>query len=172
MPANPRHRARCDRHEARAGIVALISCCLVRPSAGGLGPLGEIVTAQQWRFGPPDEIALSSSLCTQRSICRGAALASRLDPLTLSGDTRGSSKSLFFAVLNGTFIPDPEPVSCCWDPDNWACRRYTPETSAKDIISARMSFSPRAAIVRLLDSQTFAIQRTPSRLVTTLLSLM
>ena len=31
-------------------------------------------------LGPPDEIALSSSLCTQRSICRGAALASRLDP--------------------------------------------------------------------------------------------
>ena len=28
MPANPRHRARCDRHEARAGIVALMSCCL------------------------------------------------------------------------------------------------------------------------------------------------
>ena len=27
MPASPRHRARCNRHEARAGFVALISCC-------------------------------------------------------------------------------------------------------------------------------------------------
>ena len=42
MPASPRHRARCN-HEARARIVALISCCLVRLSTGGLGPPGEIV---------------------------------------------------------------------------------------------------------------------------------
>ena len=45
MPASPRHRARCNRHNARAGIVALMSCCLVRLSNGGLGP--------------PDETALS-----------------------------------------------------------------------------------------------------------------
>ena len=42
MPANPRHRTRRNRHEARAGIVALISCCLVRLSDGRLGPHDEI----------------------------------------------------------------------------------------------------------------------------------
>ena len=31
-------RARCNHHEARAGIVALISCCIVRLSPGGQGP--------------------------------------------------------------------------------------------------------------------------------------
>ena len=96
MPASPRHRARCNRHEARAGIVALMSCCLVRPSSGGLGP--------------PDQTALSLPACTQRSICRGAALASRLYPLAFSGDKRRRSKALFFAVLNGTSISDREPA--------------------------------------------------------------
>ena len=57
--ASPRHRARCDRHEARAGIVALIPCCLVRLSTGGLRP--------------PDETALSFPACTQRSISRSAS---------------------------------------------------------------------------------------------------
>ena len=38
MPACPRHRSRCNRHEARAGIVALISFCLVRLSTGGFWP--------------------------------------------------------------------------------------------------------------------------------------
>ena len=33
----PRHRARCNRHEARAVTAALISCCLVRLSNGGFG---------------------------------------------------------------------------------------------------------------------------------------
>ena len=62
----PRRRARCDHLEARAG-----HC---RPY---------IVlsrTAQQWRSVPA---------CTQRSICPGAAFASRLDPLAFSGDERG-----------------------------------------------------------------------------------
>ena len=136
MLADPRHLARCERHEARAGNVALISCCLVRLN----GALGH-----------PDEIALSSSACTQRSICHGAAPASRLDPLTLSGDKRGRSKALLFAVLNGTSIPDSDLVSCSCDPANWACRRSTSETSAKDITSARISFSSRAAILPVLD---------------------
>ena len=38
MLARPRHRPRYNRHEARAGIVVLTSCCLVRLSNGGLGP--------------------------------------------------------------------------------------------------------------------------------------
>ena len=136
MPANPRHRARCDRHEARTVIVALMSCCLVRLSFGGLGPLGETV---------------SLPACTQRSVLRGAALASRVDPLILSGYERGRSNALSFAELNGTSIPDPEPVSCSCDPDNWAHGRHTPGTSAKNILSAGISFSPRAAIFPLLD---------------------
>ena len=45
MPASPRHRPRCDLHEARAGIIALISCCLVRPSTGGLDPPDETLPA-------------------------------------------------------------------------------------------------------------------------------
>ena len=88
MAASPCHRTRCNRHEARARIVALISCCLVRLSNGGLGP--------------HDEIALSSSACTQRRIRRGAALASRLDPLAFSGDKRGRCEALFYAVFNAT----------------------------------------------------------------------
>ena len=76
MPARPRCRARCGRHEARAGIVALTSRGLVRFSTGGLGPPGEKVTLPA---------------CTQRTVRRGAALASRLDPVALSGDMRGRS---------------------------------------------------------------------------------
>ena len=129
--ASPRHRARCSR-EARAGIVALIACCPVRLSTGDFGPLGEIV---------------SLPACTQQSIYRGAAMASRLDPLAFSGDKRGPSK----ALLNGTSISDPEPVNFSCDPENWASRQSASVTTAKDIISARISFPARAAIVPLLD---------------------
>ena len=94
MPASPRHRARCDRHEAQAGIVALVSCCLARLSNGGSDP--------------PDETALSSPARTQRSACRGATLASRLDPLVPRGDKRGRSKALFFTVLHGASIADSD----------------------------------------------------------------
>ena len=94
MPASPRHRARCDRHEARVRIVALMSCCLARLSNGGSGP--------------PDETALSSPACTQRSTCRGAALGSHSDPLVPSGDERRRSKALFFNVLYGASIADSD----------------------------------------------------------------
>ena len=66
MPASPHHRARCNLHEARARVLALLSCCLVR--------LSNEVWALLMRL-------LSSPACTQRSICHGAAPASRLDPL-------------------------------------------------------------------------------------------
>ena len=135
MPASPRHRARCNSHEARAWIVAVTSCCLVRLSSGGMGP--------------PDEIALSSPARTRRFICRGAAVASRLDPLAFSG-TRGRSKALFYAVLNGTSISDPEPVNFSCDPEIWACGHATSEPTAKDMISAPISF-PTRAVVQLLD---------------------
>ena len=65
---------------------------------------------------------VSLPACMQRSICRGAAPASRCDALILNGDRR----ALFFAVLNGTSIPDPVTVSCSCDPDNWAYGRCTP----------------------------------------------
>ena len=136
MPASPRHRARCNRHEARAGIVALISCCLVRLSTGGLGP--------------PDEI-VSLPACTRRRIRRGAALLSRLGPLSFSSDKQGRWKALFFAVLNGTAVSEPEPVKFSCDPENWAHGQATSESTAKDIISARISFLARAEIVPLLD---------------------
>ena len=136
MPSGPRHNVRCNRHVARAGNVALISCCLVRLSNGGLGPPGDTV---------------SLPACTQRSIRRGAALASRRDPLAFSGDKRGRSKALFYAMLNGTCISDPEPVRVSCDPESWAYGRSTSETTAKDIVSARISFLARAAILPLLD---------------------
>ena len=50
MPAGPRRRARCDRHEARAEFVAFISCCLVRPSNGGPGPLSHCQRARSEVF--------------------------------------------------------------------------------------------------------------------------
>ena len=52
---------RCDRNEARAGIVAIMSRFLERLSDGGLGT--------------PDDIAVASPARTQLSICRGAAPA-------------------------------------------------------------------------------------------------
>ena len=67
MPASARRRARCYRHDARAGIVALTLCCLVRVSTGGLGPPGDIV---------------SLPACTQQIVRRGAAPSSRLEPLS------------------------------------------------------------------------------------------
>ena len=83
---------------------------------------------------------------------RGAALASRLDPLPLSGCMRGRSKALLYAVLNGPALSDPEPVSFSCDPENWAYGQATSKSTAEDIISARLSFTARAAIVPLLDS--------------------
>ena len=109
-----------------------MSCCLVRLSNEGLGP--------------PDETAFPSlPACTQQSIYRGAAEASRLDPLAFSGD--GRSKALLFAVLNGTSITDLEPANFSCDPENWAFGQSASNTSAKDMISARISFPGRAAIV-------------------------
>ena len=102
-------------------------------------------------MGPPDETALSFPVCTRRYIRRGAALASRLDPLAISGDKHGRCKALFFAVLNGAAISDPESVRFSCDPENWFCGQATSESTAKDIISARISFPARAAILPLLD---------------------
>ena len=86
-----RCRPRCDCHEARAG----------------LSPFFRVVSygsaMEVWAF---QMRLLSLPACTQRSVRRGAALASRLDPLVPSGDERGRSKALFFASLHGAFIAD------------------------------------------------------------------
>ena len=123
--ASSRRLARCNRHEVRAWVVAFISCCLVRRSTGGLGPLGETV---------------SLPACTQQIVRRGA-FASRLDPLAFSGEKRGCSKVLVYAVLYGTSNADPEPFSS--DPENWAL--------AKPLPSRPQKISARAAILPLLD---------------------
>ena len=132
MLSNPRHRALCDRHDAR--------------------PLYRVVS-----YGPAMWVwalltrSRSHLACTQRSICLGAALASHLDPLTLSGDKRGLAKLCdllcpkehLFQIHNLSVV---HPTQTTGPTDD------TPsETSAKDIISARISFSPRAAIFPLLD---------------------
>ena len=57
---------------------------------------------------------------------------------------------MFFAVLSGTAISDPEPVRFSCDPESWAFGQATCESTAKGIISTRISFPARAAIVQLL----------------------
>ena len=48
-------------------------------------------------------------------------------------------------------ISDPQPGNFSCDAENWAYGQATSESTAKDIISARISFPARAAIVPLLD---------------------
>ena len=103
MPASPRHRARCDCHETRAGIVALLSCCLVRLSNRG------------WALH-------SSELPWTRWL-----------PVAVS---EGAAK-LFFAVLNGTPVSDPEPFKFSCDPDDWAYGQATSESPAKISLHSR-----------------------------------
>ena len=140
----------------------------------GLSPLYRVVS-----YGSALEVwallmRLSHPACTRRSTCRGAALASCLDPLAFSGDKRGRSKALFFAVLNGTSISDPEPVNFSCDPENWACGRAPSEPTAKAVISAHSSFLPlarqmyRYSIGFLHARRTiFATLTIPRRLMTT-----
>ena len=61
------------------------------------------------------------------------------------------SKALFFALLNGTSISDPEPVNFHATARIGPADRPPPSRPPKDIISARISFPARAAIVPLLD---------------------
>ena len=114
MPASPRRRACCNRHEARGGIVALVSCCLVRLSNGGLGPPDETAVVPLWRAASTRRLSEVPS----------AALATHC--FSLCSTER------------------PEPVKFFWRP-------RASETTAKDIISARIGFRARAAILPLLD---------------------
>ena len=131
MPASPRRRARCTRHEARARIVALVSCCLYRVVSYGSA-------MEVWAL-----LMRLPSHFQRRSVCRG-------EP-GLQWRQARQQQSSFFAVLNGTSITDPEPVNFSCVPESWANGRNTSETTAKDIISDRISFTARAAIVPLLD---------------------
>ena len=72
MPASPRNRARCDRHEAR------------------LSPLYRVVSYCS---------AMEVSALLLRST---SVLAANCLLLTLTGDERGRSKALIFGVFNGT----------------------------------------------------------------------
>ena len=69
----------------------------------------------------------------------------------LSAGISDAAAKLFFGVLNGTTISDPESVNFSCDPENWAYGEATSESTAKDIIPARIGFPARAAIVPLLD---------------------
>ena len=145
MPAIPRRRARCDRHEALAGIVSY-------GSAMEVWPLGENILLP---------------VCTQRSIGLVAALASRLDPLALSGEKRSSSKTQFFDVRNGTSISDPEPVNFSCDPENWDLRgnrERSPLATASPLVLQLYRYSIGFPHVWCA---IFAILRTPTRMVTT-----
>ena len=82
MPITLHHRARCDRHEARAGIVASISCCLVWLSNGGLGPLDEVALITLLKRSLSHLQRARSEVFAVVPLQRAA-----LDPLTLSGDT-------------------------------------------------------------------------------------
>ena len=94
--ARSRHASRSASDPDAWLTRAIVRAVTATKHEPGLSPSFRVVS--------PDDIALSSSACTQRSVRRGAALASRLDPLTLSGDKRGRSKALLLAVLNGTLF--------------------------------------------------------------------
>ena len=74
----------------------------------------------------------------------------RSEVFAVKGDEQSRSKALFPAVLNGTSMSDPEPVNFSCDPEHWVYGRILGST-AKDITSARISFSTRASFVPLLD---------------------
>ena len=82
--------SRCQPAQAIAGAATATK------HEPGMSPLHRVVSygsaTEVW---PPDEIALSSSACTQRSIRCGAALASRLDPLTKLSSLLCSTEHLF-----------------------------------------------------------------------------
>ena len=79
MPASAPSCALC--HEARAQIVALISCCLVRLSDGGSGL--------------PDS---SPARARSEVLAVVPLLGARLDLLVPSGGVRGRCKALFFSL--------------------------------------------------------------------------
>ena len=140
------------KHEP--GLSPSCRVCLARLSNGGLGP--------------PEIVSLPA--CTRRSICRGAAMPSRLHPLAFSGDKRGRSKAPFFSVLNGTSISDPEPVNPSCDPESLAHGRLYLRDNRKrhhlrshQLLRWRYGCTNVRPTSRMCGARFFAILRTPTR---------
>ena len=77
-------------------------------------------------------------------------MASRLD-LAFSGDKRGRSKALFFAVLHGRSITDSDPVIFHMTQRTGLTDKVPLRQPQKMSRPARISFPARAAFVPLLD---------------------
>ena len=118
--------------------------------------------SQQWRFGLLDEIALSLPTCTQRSFCRGAALASRFDPLAFS-DERGRSKALF-SLCSAEHQLQIQNLSIFHATRDNRKRHHPPLASASPLTLQLYHCSTGFPHTW---RTTFAIPRTPMRLVTT-----
>ena len=155
---SPRRRARCNRHEARAGIVALTPSCLVRLSNGGLGPPSEIV---------------SLPACTWRSICCGAASANRLTrwfPVVISEAAAKHCFSLCstehpFQIQNLSIFHATQRT---WPTDKPPLSRLQKISSPRASVSLLVLQLYRYSIGFPHVWRTiFAILRTPTRLVTT-----
>ena len=69
--------------------------------------------------------------------------------MTFGGDKRDRSNVLFYATCNGASISDPDSVNFAFDPESWVYDKVTSESTAKDIISARISFVARAADINV-----------------------
>ena len=125
----------------------------------GLPPSSRVVSCGS---APTENASLSLPVCTQQGTCRGAVLACRFDPLAFSGDKRGRSKALFFAVRIETSIGQSARTchnfSC--NPENWAisahisclCSTIAKSTSSPLASAFRMC---RAAVVPLVDPENF-----------------
>ena len=146
---------------------AFVRAATATKNEPGLSPSYRVVSYCSAMEVLPLVVVFSLPACTQRSVCRGAASASRLDPLAFSGDKRDRSKALFYAVLNGTSISDPEPVTYSCDPENLRvdCKRDHLRSFVLKLHRCWIGFPH---VWRTI----FAILRTPTRLVTTLHSLL
>ena len=95
MPASPRRRARCNRHEARAWDCRPQSCCLARHSNGGLETLLVRLLSHCQRA--------RSEVFAVVPLQRAAWI--RWLSVVISA---AAAKHCFIAVLNGTSTTDPD----------------------------------------------------------------
>ena len=145
MPASPRHRTRCNRHEARAGIVALVSCCLARLSNGGLGFLMRLSHYQRAR----------GEVFAVLPLWRAAWI--RWLPVVIS---EAAAMHCFSHVPNGTSMSDPEPVNIFMRCSELGLRTNPFHRACCKCTVTRLSS-------RHVGRTTCAILRTPTRKVTT-----
>ena len=132
MHTSPRHHARCNRDEARARIVALMTCCFVRLSNGGWALLVRLSHCKRARSEvfvvvPVWRAAWIRWLSVLKSeACFSLCLTEQPSQIQNQSDFRATQKT----------GPTDKPL---------------PSRPQEIIISARISFSARAAIVPLLD---------------------